>query len=137
MRFVVVSIALSLSAVPIADDKVQHDPRSAIEAYLAAALTGKVDDAVALALENRAASDEDQLHELNTFIEAPTLKVPAVWVGAKNGRAIAVSEQIQITEADPDGRNTGYLVFSLVKSKNKWLVDDIDFDTRREKRGTN
>ena len=131
MRLITASsvLALAMSSVAFACETRHDNPRSVIEAYVAAALSGKVDDAVALALADRAASDKKQVQELNAFIEAETLKIPIVWAGEKSGRAIARTEHVKIAEANPDGRDTGYLVFTLVKSQGKWLVDDIDFDT--------
>lgn len=135
MRVFIVSIALLLTPVVMADDPVYRNPRSAIEAYLAAALAGKVDDAATIAHPNTQASHKDSLHELDTLIEARTLKVPTVWVGQLNGRAIAVSDKVKLTEPD-HGRDAGYLVFeiTLEKSTNKWLVRDIDFDTEERKK---
>lgn len=135
MRVFIVSIALSLTPIVVADDPVYRNPRSAIEAYLTAALAGKVDDATAIARANTQASDKDTLHELDALIDAPTLKVPTVLVGQLNGRAIAVSEQVKLTEPD-HGRDTGYLVFQIIleQSTNKWLVIDIDFDTEQRKK---
>ena len=129
MRLIFAAIVLAMGAVAYARETSHDDPRSVIEAYVAAALSGKVDDAVAIALADRTASDKKQVEELNVFIEAETLKIPIVWVGETRGQAIAATERVKLTEADTDGPDTGYLVFLLVKSQGKWLVDDIDFDT--------
>lgn len=132
MRWMIVAIALVSNTAGFAAEKTHPDPRLVIEAYVAAALAGKVDDAVSLGLEDRAASDMTQVLELNAMIDAQTVKIPTVWVGLKNGHAIAVTEQVTITEADSDGPDMGYLVFSLEKLEDRWLVDDFDFDTQEK-----
>ena len=129
MPLIIAAIVLAMSAFAVARETSHDNPRSVTEAYVAAALSGKVDDAVAIALADTTASDQKQVKELNAFIEAETLKIPIVWVGEKRGQALAVTEQVKLTEADTDGPDTGYLVFLLVKSQGKWLVDDIDFNT--------
>ena len=84
MRLIFAAIVLAMGAVAYARETSHDDPRSVIEAYVAAALSGKVDDAVAIALADRTASDKKQVEELNVFIEAETLKIPIVWVGETN-----------------------------------------------------
>lgn len=127
MRRIIAAIVLTMSPVAIARETIDDNPRSVIEAYVAAALAGKVDAAVAMTL--RPAIDKEYVEDLNDMIEAESLEIPIVWWGEKKGQAIARTKQVKITEADPDGRDTGYLVFLLVMSDGKWLVDDIDFDT--------
>lgn len=129
MRLFVVSIVLTLSPVVAASEPPQPNPRSAIESYLEAALAGRFEDAAALALENKSAGRPKTLRTLRRLVTTPKLKVTTVLVGAKKGQSLAVSEHVKIAEANPDGRNTGYLVFLLFESQGKWLVDDIDFDT--------
>jgi hypothetical protein len=65
-------------------------------------------------------------------VGAGTLKLDRILVGENKGQAIAVSQAVKLTKANPDGRNTGRLVFGLVKSGNRWLVRDIDFRTEDE-----
>lgn len=132
MRWMIIGIVLISSSTGLATEKTHSDPRLVIEAYVAAALAGKVDDAVSLGLEGRQASDKTQVLELNEMIDAPTINVQIVWAGVKNGLAIAVTEQVTVTEADLGEPVTGYLVFSLKNLEDKWLVDDLDFDTEEK-----
>jgi len=129
MRWIVVGITLTWNVVVFAGEPPHDNPRSTIEAYLAAALAGNIDEAVSLATEDREASSNNTLQDFKTMFDANNMKVPIVWLGEKNGRAIAVSEEVKIAESNPDGRNTGRLVFDLVKTKGKWLVDSVGFDT--------
>ena len=129
MRWIVVGIALALNVVAFAGDTPHDKPRSTIEAYLAAALAGKVDEAVSLATEDNEASSDSTLQDFQAMFDVKKIKVPTDWMGEKNGRAIAVTEQVKITEPNPDGQDTGRLVFDLVKAKDKWRVDTVGFDT--------
>ena len=52
-----------------------------------------------------------------------------------SGRAMAISAVVKLRRANPDGRDSGVLVFSLVRSGAKWLVKDIDFRTEESTRG--
>ncbi len=129
MRWNVVGIVLTFNCLAFAGETPHHNPRSTIEAYLAAALAGKVDEAVSLATEDREASSDSTLQDFKTMFDVKKIKVPTVWLGEKNGRAIAVTERVKITEPDSAGQDTGCLVFDLVRSKDRWLVDSVDFDT--------
>jgi hypothetical protein len=40
-----------------------------------------------------------------------------------------MSEKAKISKPNPDGRNTGIVTFELQKLNDKWLVEDVDFDT--------
>lgn len=132
MRLMIVGIVLISSTTGLATEKKHSDPRLVIEAYIAAALAGKVDEAVSLALEDNLPSNKAQVLELNEVIDAPTLKVLAVWVSVQNNQAVALTEHVKITPANPDERDTGCFVFTLARSKDIWLVMDIDFDTEEE-----
>jgi hypothetical protein len=127
MRVAMSAVVLAFSTVASADDKPAADPRAVAEQYVAAALAGKADDAVKLAVEGQSPSRKDKIEELKASVEAKAVKLPTVFVGAAKGQAIAASEAFKITKANADGLGKGHLVFSLVKSGDKWLVKDIDF----------
>jgi hypothetical protein len=112
-----------------ADNARNHNARDAVEGYVAAALAGKVDDAMALAVEGKSPAKKKRIQELAVLVGAKTLDMDRVLASEKKGQAIAVSKAIRLTKANPDGRDTGRLVFGLVKSGNNWLVRDIDFAT--------
>jgi hypothetical protein len=132
VRVAVVAVVLAFSTVAFADDKPAADPRAAVERYVAAALVGKVDDAVKLAVEGQSPSKKDKVEEFKMMVDAKAVKLPTVFFSAVNGQAIAVSEEVKITKANPDGRDKGHLVFGLVKSGDNWLVKDIDFRTEEK-----
>ena len=129
MRWIVIGIALGLNVVAFADEKPYDNPRSTIEAYLAAALSGHLDEAVSLATEDKEVSSRSKLQDFKTMFDVKKIKVPTIWMGEKNGRAIAVTEEVKINEPNPDGQDTGRLVFDLVKIKNKSRVDTVGFYT--------
>ena len=91
----------------------KQNARDVVVQYVAAALSGKVDDAVALAVEGQSPSKPEKVKEFKTIVKAA--KIQSVW--EDEGNAIAVSDEI---------KDKGYLVFALVRSKDKWLVKDID-----------
>lgn len=124
-----VAVVLAFGISAFADDKPKPDARAAVERYVAAALAGKVDDAVALAVVGQSPSRKDNIEEFKALVAAKAVELPTVWADEKTGRAIAMSEEVKITRANPDGRDTGRLTFGLVKSGDKWLVKDIDFKT--------
>lgn len=129
-RVALIAVVLTFSTTAFADDKpASSDPRTVVERYVAAALAGKTDDAVKLAVEGQSPSNKDKIEEFKALVDAKSVRFPTVFVGTTKGQAIAVSEAVKITEADSDGRDTGRLVFALVKSRDQWLVKDIDFRT--------
>ena len=118
---------LALSSAVLAADKAAN-PRAAAENYVAAALGGKVDDAIALAVPGQSPGKKEKIDEFRTLIAAKAVKLPTVWADAKTGRAVAVSEMVKIAQANA-GTQEGCLVFALVKTGDKWLIKDIDFRT--------
>lgn len=122
-----------MTAAAGADDK-KADARDAIEGYLAAALAGKAESAAALAVEGQSPSKKERIDEFKALVAVDTLKVVRVQASSKKGQAVAISEQVKLTKANPDGRDTGVLSFKLVRVNGKWLLKDIDFDTEAKAR---
>jgi hypothetical protein len=120
-------VLLVVGAAAGADDKPRTGAPDVVERYVAGALAGKVDDTAALAVKGKSPTKKKRIEELKTLVGAGTLKLDRVLVGENKGQAIAVSQAVRLTKANPDGRNSGRLVFGLVKSGNHWLVRDIDF----------
>jgi hypothetical protein len=125
MSMVVVLLAVGTAAG--ADEKPKANARDVVEAYVAAALAGKVADAAALAVEGKSAAKKKRIEELKRLLVVKALEMNRVLVSEKKGEALAVSDTVQLTKANPDGQDRGRLVFALVKSGKKWLVRDIDF----------
>jgi hypothetical protein len=132
MRTFVVLLAVATAAV--ADEKPTTNARAVVEGYVAAALAGKVKDAGALAVGGRSPAKKERIEEFKVLLGRKSLEIARVLVGEKKGQAIALSEAVKLTKANPDGRDTGYLVFALVKSKDQWLLADIDFRTEQAAR---
>jgi hypothetical protein len=123
------AVMFAVGTLAIADEQPKPNARNAVERYVAAALAGKDEDAAALAVEGKSPAKKKRIEELKRLLGGKALKLPTVLVGETKGEAIAVSESVKLTQANPDGRDTGCLVFGLVKSGDKWLVRDIDFPT--------
>lgn len=119
----------ALPLVAVAEEKRKETPRTVLEAWLDAALSGKVEAAQALAVEGADPAKKKTIEEFQAMLRANALKVPTVLVGEKLGKALAVSEPVKVTMANPDGRDTGVMTFQVVKVKDKWRVKDIDFKT--------
>jgi hypothetical protein len=121
-----IAFLFTLTTLASAQDK-HPNARTIIEQYVAAALNGKVDDAVGLAVEGQSPAKKEKVKEFKAWVDAKTVKLPTVWSDDKKGQAIAVSEEVKVTKPQPDGQDKGYLVFALIKSGDKWRVKDIDF----------
>jgi hypothetical protein len=136
MRYLSVFVFLAaFGATVVAEEKTATDARRAVEGYVAAALTGKVDDAAALAVADQSPAKKKRIEEFQQQLGVKALKVVTVLASAKKGQAIAVSEKVKIIKPNPDGRDTGVLSFKLLKMKDKWLVKDIDFGTEEKAKG--
>lgn len=101
--------------------------RQAIEAYVAAALDGRDQDASALGVSGT--GRKETVEKFRTLLGVKSLKIVTVLASDTSGQATAVSDAVKLTKANPDGRNTGVMSFLLVRTSGKWLVKDIDFDT--------
>jgi regulation of enolase protein 1 (concanavalin A-like superfamily) len=101
--------------------------RTRVQEFLAAALAGKVGEAAALADDQFPVG---QIRELRDQIKARTVSVVTVLASDTGPRkkALAITQRVQVTKADPDGRDTGKLAITLAKRDDRgWFVEDIDF----------
>lgn len=130
-RVTVVVVALALAVVANADDK-KADAKTVAEQYVAAALAGKFEEAAGLGVEGKSPGRKEKVEEFKSLVDAKTVKLPAVWSDDKKGQAIAVSEEVKLTKAQPDGTDKGCLVFALIKTGDKWQVKDIDFGSEAQ-----
>jgi hypothetical protein len=101
------------------------DARSVAEQYVAAALSGKTDDAVKLAVEGQSTAKPKKIEELKEAIGKDKLLLPTVYFSDAKKYALAVSDSVKVN--DPKGAQEGVLVFVLVKRDDGWRVKDIDF----------
>jgi hypothetical protein len=137
MRNVSVYVTLFLLAVlPMSRaagaDKPKAENRNArevVEGYVASALAGHVQEAAALAVPDQSPAQKTRIEEFKELLGEQALKIVSVHFSDKNGRAMAVSQPVKLTKANPDGRNMGRLVFELTRMGDKWLLKDIDFRT--------
>lgn len=125
---IVLVVAVAFGTEAVGQD-ISPNARETVERYAAAALADKVDYAAALAVAGQAPAQKERIEEFGKLIGVKALKIARVLASEKLGQAIAVSEAVKLAKANPDGRDTGVLVFALVRSGNKWLVKDIDFRT--------
>jgi hypothetical protein len=129
MRAVGLLTMFTLLVVAVANVQAQRalDPRQTVEKYIASALAGKVKDASALADPEKKPAREREIKELKKLIGRKSLQVASVHRTEKGGRAIARTEVIRLTEANPDGTDRGCLLISMRWQGGKWLINDIDF----------
>jgi RNA polymerase sigma factor (sigma-70 family) len=132
-------------------------PGATAERYLAAALAGRVDEAIGLALKGtspRAPSDRTQVSEFRKRVVASEIRLWKVLAAWDAGEAVAVTEEFQRlefqpaekenpnvaapprVEGQPEGTRAAYvsafLVFKVVKSGDRWLVKDADVTTEKD-----
>jgi hypothetical protein len=131
----------SAGAIPVPPAKErtgepQANARTCVRTFLAAALAGKVDEAVALADGSRLPAA--QIRQLGDRIKAKKLTLVSVLASETGPRkgALAITESVQLARPDPDGRDTGKLAISLAKRDDRgWLVQDIDFESEESLKG--
>jgi len=134
MRHIVrIAVLLAACTAALAEDDAGTDARSVAEQYAAAAMAGEIEAAAQLAVRERGSGDAAQIKDFQAVIAAKPLKMKTVWADDLNGRAIAVTGEVRIAEADPDGQDCGFLILELVRSEGRWLVDDVDFRSEAKK----
>lgn len=103
--------------------------RSVVEAYVAASLAGRVDEAASLAKGIDA--ERDRIESIPRQLNVQRLVINSVHVNdpARPTTALATSEAVKLTEKQPDGQRDGFLVLTLTMSDEGWLVTDIDFES--------
>jgi hypothetical protein len=95
--------------------------RQTVEAFLKAALAGKVQEARAFV--ERGMVPENQVKELH---ELGVKELGLTSVHADDANAVAVTDKVTVRDAG--GRREGHLLLTLVKKGKRWLVRDIDFE---------
>src|SRR4051794_36297800 len=108
------------------EKKDDRNARQTAEAYVAAALAGKVEDAAKLAEEGKSPPGKRAGDPLKEVVGGNPLKLTSAHASEKRGEALAVSEPVKLKKATPDGQDTGRLLFTLTRKGDKWLVKDID-----------
>ncbi len=107
----------------------RRDPRAVVEAFVAAVLTGRVSDALALAESGKAPSSAEEIGKMQEMLNVRSLKITTVLWADKEGRALAISAPVTMTKPNPDGQDTGCLAFQVIQSGGGWRIKDIDFET--------
>ncbi len=137
MKSTIPVIALSLIlccglVAPAQQKPENHGPLDVVQAYLAAALEGRAEDAARLAKPGSSPASRKQVEEIPLLLKNKTVIIRSVFVSDSQGEALAISEPVQLAEANPDGRDTGCLTFLLDRSDGKWRVSDIDFGSETD-----
>src|SRR4051812_19551941 len=91
----------ALGTVAFAEERPGANAREAVEGYVAAALAGKVDDAAASAVKGQSPAAKKRVEELRKLVGAKALKITTAFASPKDGQAIAVSEPVKLTRANP------------------------------------
>ncbi len=123
---VIASLCSFLEALQAPKEK--RNARQVAEAYVSAALAGQTKEAMALAEPGQSPSSEARIADLPKRLVVKTLSLPRVYV-SDSGRALAVSEVVVLTRAQPDGQDQIQLVVTLALRGGNWLVRDVDFRT--------
>src|SRR5262249_37766414 len=126
LRAMVVLVAASALWLPIATTRAAQDKnldaRQVAEAYVAAALLANAAEAAALAEPGQSPAGKERIQEFKELVGAKALKLVSVHATDTQGRALAVSEPVRLTKANPNGQDKGALLFTLKKVDGKWLV---------------
>ncbi len=107
----------------------RKNARSVVEAYIAAALAGRVDEAASLAKGTPAG--RNQIESLPRQLNVQRLVINSVHMSdpAKPKTALALSEAVTLTRKQPNGQRDGCLGLTLTLSEEGWFVTDIDFES--------
>jgi hypothetical protein len=129
-----VGLAVAVSVlVPVnqaAQGKAENlDVRQTVERFFADALAGKAKEAAALA-EPGQISEKKIREELTEGLKVKKVSITSIYVSEKGKRALAITEQVQLAQPQPDGVDKGYLAVTLTQKDNRWLVRDVDFESQ-------
>ncbi|MEQ1824501.1 MAG: hypothetical protein ABL921_01075 [Pirellula sp.] len=113
----------------------RKNARSVVEAYVAAALAGRIAHAASLATD--APADPKQIETFPRQLNVQRLAMKSVYVNdpTKPTKALATSEGVKLSKKQPNGQGDGFLVLALTMSEQGWLVIDIDFETEESAEG--
>ena len=105
------------------------DARAVAERYVAAALEGRIDEAVALVPAGRGPTSRRGIREFAALFGGKSLDLALVRVSEKRGRGIAVSETVKPNQPIPDGPDPVTVVLEMGRDGGDWLIRDVDFDS--------
>ena len=117
----------------------RQNARAVVEAFLAAAIAGRIDEAVSLTEQTELAV-EDSLGYRNAMaaffrqFNVQRLAMKSVYVNepAEPVTAMAISEAVKLAEQRPDGQRDGIFVLTLTMSEEGWFVSDYFLDESAE-----
>ena len=109
----------------IRDEVDRGNARSVVEAYVAAALAGRIEQAASLATAAPATRNPIESLSRHHNVQRLTMKLVSVNDPAKPTTALAISEAVKLTKT----QGGGVLVLTLTMTKDGWSVTDIDFET--------
>ncbi|HEY8504191.1 MAG TPA: hypothetical protein VIL46_06380 [Gemmataceae bacterium] len=73
-----------------------RNAREVLEAYGAAALAGKTDEAAALAVPGQSPSHKERIAELKDLLGVKELKIARAYASEKKQEAVALSDKVKI-----------------------------------------
>jgi hypothetical protein len=116
-----------------ATEKSLTEAHAVAAAYLAAVLAGNKADAAALAAPETPPASMKQIDEMRTMLRGNRVFIKRVLNDERHDRVAAFTTYVKLAEPNPDGQDTGRLVFSLKRSGERWSITDIDFRTSQQR----
>ena len=118
-------LIVGLGLLAGADSGKPKDARHTVEAFLTAALAGKVEDAAALGEKGHVS--ERQVRKLKDRLAAKAVTLASARASERGNTALVITEEVRLTKPNPDGQDKGRLLLTLTRKGGHWLVHDIDF----------
>jgi hypothetical protein len=108
----------------------KREPRHVAEAYLAAALAGKMRDAAPLLTAKIPhpvrLTKKEWLEEFREALGVESLEIFSVRFDEEQGTGVAVSQPVKLPKPHPDVGDTGWVVLQLNREEGQWRVRDVD-----------
>jgi hypothetical protein len=117
---------------PAAAGPKPENPRQVVEAYVAASLAGKPDDAAALGAEGTSPAKAKSAEKVKSVVGKEKLAIATVTASETGGYALAVTGGFKAANPRPERPEAGCLVFTLTKTRDGWRVKYIDFRSEEE-----
>ncbi len=109
--------------------EVFSEPAATAEAYVKAALDGRIDDAVALAEPDTSPARRQSIEELPDVLGKKIPAMVTVYSSERGRAALVLTAKIHF-DPQPGGQDKGSLLFTLVRVGDTWLVKDVDIESK-------
>ncbi|NLS91553.1 MAG: hypothetical protein GXX96_05145 [Planctomycetaceae bacterium] len=110
--------------------EVFSDPVAATEAYVKAALDGRIEDAAGLAKPDSSTARRESIEDFHKLLGKKLPAMATVCSSERGRAALVLTEEIAFAERQPDRQSTGRLLFTLVRIGDSWVVDDVDIERK-------